>query len=64
VKGALVPLRVTEETDTKFEPIMVTVVLAKPLAGEKLVMPGAGAGPERALIRLVPVGVPQPVHRS
>ena len=64
MKEALVPLKVTEEADRKFEPVIVTVVLTKPLAGEKPVIPGAGGGPARALIKFVPVGVPQPVHRS
>ena len=42
VKAALVPLKVTLVAKTRFVPVMVTLPLSGPLAGEKPVMAGAG----------------------
>src|SRR5437762_683390 len=42
VNDALVPLNVTEDAPVKLTPVRVTLLPTAPLAGEKLVMFGAG----------------------
>ena len=69
VNDALVPLKVTEDTDTKFVPVSVTAVPTGPPAdGLKLVNVGGGVVPPplpTSVVSKTPTsGVPRPVTSS
>ena len=51
VYDALVPLNVTLVVESRFEPVTVTPVSAMPLAGEKLMEPGAAGVWPSTLLR-------------